>query len=444
MLSVGIDIGTSTTQVIFSALTLEDRGGYFRAPNISITKKEVIHRGAIHETPLLNQSKIDVRALRKIVENEFAQASMALGETGTGAVIITGESARRENAAAVAAELSGFAGEFVVATAGPDLESRIAGQGSGAQAYSQEHGVRAANFDIGGGTTNVAVFDCGKLIATACYDIGGRLLKFTPQGKLSYISKHVPAFRFQMGDTPSVAELQKLAAAMAQALAHKAAPLLTPNTHVLFSGGVADCIYTPSHDLFAFGDFGVFLGEAVRQSRLFDHRVVQPKETIRATVIGAGSYTTTLSGSTIGYTDAALFPLKNLPVFALSPGQEASAFDHGKVEHLAQQLHDFAKQTDANCIAVAFVGKPSPGWQELKRFAQAMAQAMPNTPWVFLAKHDIAKALALAITPHAANTPVIALDGIDARQPHCYLDIGKPLMNGQVVPVVVKTLLFNS
>ena len=456
LLSVGIDVGTSTTQVVFSALTLEDRGGRFTAPNITISKKEVIYRGAIHETPLLQDNLIDTQALRGIVEGEFRQAGVALGSTGTGAVIITGESARRENAAAVARELSGFAGEFVVATAGPDLESRIAGQGSGAQMISEEQRIRVANFDIGGGTTNIAVFDQGKLTATACYDIGGRLLRFGPQGKLTYISPHAvqiasaAGLRFQVGETPSPADLHKLATAMAQALESKAAPLLKPGTCLLFSGGVADCIYTSGHETFAYGDFGVLLGEAVRQSRLFDYHVLRPRETIRATVIGAGSYTTTLSGSTIGYTDTALFPLKNLPVYALSSAQEAAAFDHGEAGELAQALRNFARETDADCIAVAFEGKANPGWQELRRFASALANACQaaggspheKEPLVLLAKHDMGKALGLAIAPHTQGKAVIALDGIDARLEGCYIDIGRPLMKGQVVPVVIKTLLF--
>ncbi|MCL2445886.1 MAG: ethanolamine ammonia-lyase reactivating factor EutA [Oscillospiraceae bacterium] len=454
LLSVGIDIGTSTTQVIFSKLTLEDLGGRFTAPNIAITKKEVIYRGEIHETPLLNHSLIDTQALCVLVEGEFRQAGFAVGATDTGAVIITGESARRENAAAVLQQLSGFAGEFVVATAGPDLESRIAGQGSGAQAYAQEHGLHVVNFDIGGGTTNVAVFDCGKLTATACYDIGGRLLKFTPQGKLIYLSEHAEKIAQTIGlclrvaDTPSLADLRALAQAMAQQLEVNTCELLTPNSVLLFSGGVADCIYRTGHELFAYNDFGVLLGQAVRNSRLFGYQVLAPQETIRATVMGAGSYTTTLSGSTIGYTHADLFPLKNLPVFALSPQQEQDAFDHGKADDFAHALCDFVQQTDANCVAIAFAGKPSPGWQELKRLAQALQQAAsqaqldPNIPWVFLAQHDIGKALGLAMTPYAQGRAVITLDGIDARQPDCYLDIGKPLMNGQVVPVVIKTLLF--
>ncbi|MCL2299621.1 MAG: ethanolamine ammonia-lyase reactivating factor EutA, partial [Firmicutes bacterium] len=187
--SVGIDVGTSTAQVIFSALRVENTAGYASAPNAAITEKRVTYRGASHETPLLDASKIDADKLRALVAGEFRHADVAPGDVDTGAVIITGESARKENAAAVLASLSGFAGEFVVSTAGPDLEARMAGQGSGAQAQSKQRRCRVANLDIGGGTANIAIFDSGALSAVGCYDIGGRQLRFTPAGKLSYLSE---------------------------------------------------------------------------------------------------------------------------------------------------------------------------------------------------------------------------------------------------------------
>ena len=472
MRSVGIDVGTSTTQVIFSALTVEDRGSLFRAPDIAITKKDVLYRGEVHETPLLDDARIDVQALRALVEAEFRRAGMAVGATDTGAVIITGESARKENAAAVLETLSGFAGDFVVATAGPDLESRVAGQGSGAQAYSQAQRCAVANFDIGGGTTNIAVFDQGRLAAVGCYDIGGRQLKFTREGKLTYISPSAAriadaiGLRLKVSDSPALADLKRLAQAMAslleaslreqnallESVRTKGSSALTidrPIDAVCFSGGVADCIYTSGRAPFEYGDFGVLLGEAVRRGGFFGHyRVLPAGETIRATVIGAGSYTTTLSGSTIRYSDAALFPMKNLPVYACTPAQENAAFDGGHTD-LQDKLRRFLEQADADCAAVAFEGKPSPGWQELKRFAQSFAQAMcaalpSEKPLVLLARRDMGKALGQAIAPFAQGRPVVSLDGIDARQGDCYLDIGRPLMQGQVVPVVVKTLIFNA
>ena len=168
ILSVGIDIGTSTTQVVFSRIAMENTAGYFTIPKVSIVEKEIVYRSEIHTTPLLNRSLIDGERVRELVAAEFQRAGFTPADTGTGAVIITGESARKENSALVLEKLSGFAGEFVVSTAGPDLEAIIAGKGSGAQQYSQEMSSTAVNLDIGGGTTNIALFDGGRTAGKGC------------------------------------------------------------------------------------------------------------------------------------------------------------------------------------------------------------------------------------------------------------------------------------
>lgn len=173
IVSVGIDIGTSTTQVVFSRLTMENAAGYFAVPRVSIVDKQVIYKGQVHTTPLKSPVLIDGAGVREIVAREYGRAGFRPADVETGAVIITGESARKENAAAVLSELSGFAGDFVVSTAGPDLESIIAGKGSGAWRCSLEEDCVAVNLDIGGGTTNIVAFDCGETVSTGCLDVGG-------------------------------------------------------------------------------------------------------------------------------------------------------------------------------------------------------------------------------------------------------------------------------
>lgn len=138
-------------------------------------------RSAVHLTPLLTPVLIDGEAVRELVAAEYAKAGFSPADVDTGAVIITGESARKENAAAVLGKLSAFAGEFVVSTAGPNLESVIAGKGSGAYRYSLETGYVTANLDVGGGTTNIVIFDGGETVSRGCFDIGGRLIRLTPE-----------------------------------------------------------------------------------------------------------------------------------------------------------------------------------------------------------------------------------------------------------------------
>jgi len=459
LLSVGIDVGTSTTQVIFSALRVENTSGFTRAPNVAITEKRVIYRGETHGTPLLDQTQIDADRLRGIIENEFRRANVLPGAADTGAVIITGESARKENAAAVLASLSGFAGEFVVTTAGPDLEARMAGQGSGAQAASKARRCRVANLDIGGGTTNIAIFDSGELTGVGCYDIGGRQLRFTPAGQITYLSESAAkiagaiGLKMRVGDTPSLASLRDLARAMAQLLGDSITPggtsallesvrtagssaltLDGPVDFVSYSGGVADCVYKTGHDRFAFGDFGVLLGEAVRAGADFT-RVISPAQTIRATVIGAGLHSVRLSGSTVRCADESLFPLKSLPVFCLA--EEAN---------LAAQFSWFLQQNDAAKAVLFLEGEPSPGYMALKQLAEALARALdaalpPGEPILVLAYYDIGKALGQLIASCVPARAVISLDGLRAG-PNDFLDLGRPVMGGLAVPVVVKTLIF--
>lgn len=471
LLSVGIDVGTSTTQVIFSCLRVENTGGYSRAPNAAITDKKVIFRGKTHETPLLDAIRIDAERLRGIVEAEFRGAGILPGAADTGAVIITGESARKENAAAVLRSLSDFAGEFVVSTAGPDLEARMAGQGSGAQAASKQHRCRVANLDIGGGTTNIAVFDNGALVSVGCYDLGGRQLKFSPDGVLTYLSLSAAkiagaiGLRLRVGETPELADLRNLAHAMAQLLEDSITPrgssallsavkttgssdlrLEAPVNRVCYSGGVADCIYHTGYDRFAFGDFGVLLGEAIRSGAGFvPERVLNSAETIRATVIGAGLHSLQLSGSTVRCGDGSLFPLKNLPVFCPS-AQLLTQANASNSEELFAQFAWFLKQNDAPLAAIYFEGDSNPGYAALKRLAQALAQAMdkalpPGEPLLVLTYYDVGKALGQLMAPIAQQRAVVSLDGLRAGQ-NDFLDFGKPVMDGLAVPVVIKTLLF--
>ena len=151
LLSVGIDIGTSTTQLIFSKLIIENMASSYTVPRIVIVDKEIIYKSPIYFTPLISIKEIDGPKVREIIEKEYQSAGVDKKDIDTGAVIITGETARKQNAEEVLTTLSGFAGDFVVATAGPDLESIISGKGAGAHLYSKEHTTTVVNIDIGGG-----------------------------------------------------------------------------------------------------------------------------------------------------------------------------------------------------------------------------------------------------------------------------------------------------
>lgn len=478
ILSVGIDVGTSTTQVVFSKLQMDNAGGYFSVPRVAIVDKEVVYKSEVYMTPLKTDVLIDTDALRDIVAAEFRKAGYRPEDTDSGAVIITGESARKENSDAVLKSLSDFAGDFVVSAAGPDMESLIAGKGSGAWQYSMDHHCRVANLDIGGGTTNVVLFEDGETLARGCLDIGGRLICMNPQGIITKVSPAAAVMAQAAGVSVSVGDrcdelkLTAVTRQMAAALnaylgvgtdtsaGGKADTILrqikTPGSSdfprpekvqaVFFSGGVADLIYYESADTWAYGDIGVLLGRAIRESRLFtDFQKMEPGETIRATVVGAGTYTTTISGSTITYSDD-IFPLKNIPVIKLDEELQEACFA-GETEPVIRRIQWVLGQNDEEHFILAMPGKRNPGYMEMKRAAASIRQIMdrvqsPGEPILLVIESDIAKAMGQMIRQQPdLKRQVVAIDSIHVEDGE-YVDMGKPMMNGMVIPVVVKTLIF--
>lgn len=478
ILSVGIDVGTSTTQVVFSKLQMDNAGGYFSVPRVAIVDKEVVYKSEVYMTPLKTDVLIDTEALRDIVAAEFRKAGYRPEDTDSGAVIITGESARKENADAVLKSLSDFAGDFVVSAAGPDMESLIAGKGSGAWQYSMDHHCRVANLDIGGGTTNVVLFEDGETAARGCLDIGGRLICMDSQGMITKVSPaaavmaQAAGVSVHIGDRGDEKALSAVTRQMAAALnaylgvgtdtsaGGKADAILrqikTPGSSdfprpekvqaVFFSGGVADLIYHEPADTWAYGDIGVLLGRAIRGSRLFtDFQKMEPGETIRATVVGAGTYTTTISGSTITYSGD-IFPLKNIPVIKLDEELQEACFA-GETEPVIRRIQWVLGQNDAERFILAMPGKRDPGYTEMKRAAAAIRQIMdrvqpPGEPILLVIESDIAKAMGQMIRQQPdLKRQVVAIDSIHVEDGE-YVDMGKPMMNGMVIPVVVKTLIF--
>ena len=472
LLSVGIDIGTSTTQLVISRLTLENRAGPFSVPRIAIGEKEVLYRSAIHFTPLLSETEIDAEGVRAIVAEEYRKSGFRQADISTGAVIITGETARKENARQVLAALSDFAGDFVVATAGPDLESILAARGAGIDEYSKEHHKKILHFDIGGGTSNLALYDSGTPVATGCLDVGGRLVKIERE-RVTYVSPAlerlgaaVPGVPIpRVGDRAEESSLRPAVSALTGALEQAAGlaaadgllgALTTRDTSwtppagvdgVSFSGGVADCIWSPPEDAFAYGDMGVLLGRAIAASPAFQRAgIVRGAETIRATVVGAGSHSTQVSGSTIFYRNVE-FPLKNLPVLRLTEDEERSG------DALASALRDkagwFADQGGMTQIALSLRGEPNPAYGRIRDLARGIQSGMEPLlergmfP-VIAVERDMAKVLGQTLWPMlGAEGALLCLDGVSAGSGD-YLDIGAPVAGGAVLPVVVKTLAFQS
>lgn len=451
LLSVGLDVGTTSTQLIFSELIVENQAGSFSVPEMSIAQRNILYTSPVHFTPLLEGDLVDAAALRHIIENEYEKAGIPRSSVDTGAIIITGETSRKENAEAVLHELSGFAGEFVVATAGPDLESVLAAKGAGADAYSERTGKPVLHMDIGGGTSNLALIRDGKILETGCLNVGGRLIKFDTSSHITYVS---PVLRgicpLKVGDTATPARLEEVAQTLVHALEMAAAlrepspllaslttsgtgiPFVEPDTVISFSGGVADCI---ARDISwqEFGDIGPILGQAIRNSRLCKNAYTLGEETIRATVIGAGCHSAQLSGSTV-FCRGVQLPVKNLPV-AVFTAREQEAEDLDR--RIAQRLQQF----DSDRVVLALPGSVG-GYDRLARLAQKIIAGTRGRPVYVCLEADAAKALGQKLCLGLPEgTPCLCIDRVRLTE-DSFLDVGSPV--GPAFPVVVKTLVMQN
>lgn len=443
LLSVGLDVGTTSTQMILSRLTAENRASGFAVPKLEITEREILYRSPVHFTPLRGQDLVDGKALRMLIEQEYAAAGITRDQVDTGAVIITGETSRKENAQTVLRELSDLAGEFVVATAGPDLESILAARGAGAMERSE--GKRVLHMDIGGGTSNLCLLEDGKILATGCLNVGGRLLKLDEDGRVSYRSPVLEGItRLQVGDTPAIAQLEAVAehlTAVLEMAAGRREPTdmlgklttretgkvwqIPENVILSFSGGVADCI-AREHPPLAFGDIGPLLGKAIRESRLCAGAYFLGQETIRATVVGAGCHSVTLSGSTVFFQNI-LFPLKNIPAAVVENPRTPAA------------VRDALQTQDESTVFLAIPGFHAPGYEQVKQLAGILAEGFAERPVLVVTEADMAKALGhclrLRLPP---DRPCLCMDGLSLHA-GSYLDVGAPV--GPALPVVIKTLI---
>ena len=448
--SVGLDVGTTTTQLIVSKLTVENQASSFTVPQLQIARRQVVYRSPVYFTPLIGTDLVDGEKIREIVKKEYAAAGLTTQSVDTGAVIITGETSRRENARAVLHALSDYAGDFVVATAGPELESVLAAKGAGADRLSEESGKTVLHMDIGGGTSNLALFAQGKLVAAGCLNVGGRLLKLDGQGKITYVSPVLSGLTdLQVGDAPSNSKLEAVAEILTQALEMAAG--LRPATELLdklqtgeaakwqarkadmvsFSGGVADCIETVQAPG-KFGDIGPVLGQAIRKSLLCKGEYTLGENTIRATVIGAGCHSAQLSGSTVFYKNVTL-PLKNLPTAVFTLQEQAS-------DELPQLITQRLSQYDTDAVVLSLPGVPE-GYGQLSELAAKIAKGTAGKPMFVCLQEDMAKALGQKLSLLLPDVPCLCIDRVQL-QGESFLDVGAPV--GPALPVVVKTLVLQN
>jgi len=478
--SVGIDIGTTTTQLVISRLTVKNIAPGTLVPRMQITDKTVEYKSEVHFTPIKEDNLIDVESVFQLVNAEFKRAGISPQEIDTGAVIITGETAKKENAKRISHQVAGFAGDFVVATAGGKLEAIIAGKGSGASDYSRKNYCTVANIDIGGGTANVGIYKNGKAIDSCCINVGGRLLQVSKDTKrVENITEPMKNILSDCGltaehnEAADLSKITRISRRMAQVITEcissadlsdlskslllsKALRLDYDIDAVMVSGGVADYVYhedfhvdkaTNLIEVTKYGDIGPMLGYQVRIALCaHGYKLLSPTETIRATVIGAGSQTVDVSGSTILVNDEIL-PMKNIPVAI--PFQEEMHLDEEYISrNIIQSIDNFFEEESLENIAIALQHEEYLSFNDINVLARGIVKGTEKLrraglPLILVIEQDLGKVMGQTIKFINRDANVICIDQVKVNEGD-YVDIGKSIAGGTVVPVIIKTLVFET
>jgi ethanolamine utilization protein EutA len=484
LISVGIDIGSAGTQVIFSRVQLR-RLSEDLTSRYYVTQRETEYQSPVALTPYASEERIDEQAIGAIVDAAYEAAGIHPDNIDTGAVILTGEALRRENARAIADVLADVGGEFVCAAAGHHMESMLAAYGSGAAKISHDRAIPLLNIDIGGGTTKLALLRGGTVVQTAAIHLGGRLAVVDDQGRLTRLD---PAGRriaaragcdWKLGETVSDAELDRVASWMADALAAAiqrsggmegaGGPEGPPGDDVerlwlteplsidagikgaMFSGGVAEYVY--GREERDFNDLGRRFGRAIRErveSGEFPLPLLPAGECIRATALGASEYSVQLSGNTVYISSPRdLLPRRNLQVIRprvklagdVDPAEITAAI---KDHFLNFDLVDGVSE-----VAIAFRWAGEPSYVRLAALARGIVDAVPQAlaarmPLYVIVDGDVAQTLG-SILKEELRVPseVLVLDGVRLWD-FDYIDLGRVRMPSFTVPVTIKSLVFTA
>lgn len=469
VLSVGIDVGSSTSHLVFSSLTLRRERSFLNMSNrFHLINRKLIYEGTIIDTPLIDRYTIDIDAVVEFCEKEYEKAGIEPEMVDTGAVIVTGETAKKQNAAEIVRRLSSETGKFVSASAGPNFESLLGAMGSGVVDLSRKNESTIMNVDVGGGTSNLAIASNGNVLSTSCINVGGRLLGIDENFKIwridepsEFLMKELK-MNYQIGDIIPEEEVKIIAKEYAKALvevmrgkatSHIAKELMMtdnldfsiPIDEFSFSGGVAEMIYGESK---AYNDIGAYLAEEIKAlMEEYELPIFEPENKIRATVIGAGSFSLSVSGSTCYFDKSILFPLENIPVINVHIRKENFSQENLEKEvNLA--FNRFDMQEGEDLVALYFKDPIHRSAFYLPELAKAIENALPNSiannkMIILIFDQDMGGSVGIALRRETTiQDNLICMDELDLEEGD-WIDIGAPLYSGQAFPVTVKSLVFN-
>ncbi|MPZ70383.1 MAG: reactivating factor for ethanolamine ammonia lyase [Actinobacteria bacterium] len=463
--TVGIDVGSTTSHLMFGRLQLE-RERENLSSRFVVTDRRELYRSPIALTPYRPDGAIDKNGLTDLFDQGYGEAGFDPDEIDSGAVILTGLARERVNARAIAELFAKEGGKFVCACAGHNLEARLAAHGSGAVALSAQQHSTVLNIDIGGGTTKLALVKNGDVVATLILSIGARLVRFHEDGSLAAIDSSAHRLEsarkmsLRPGEIISQDECQSLANEMVGTLVEVIRGT-TINAHlhvegslpqpmkadiITFSGGVSEFIYERIEG--DFGDLGTHLGSQLRASiKQLGIQVHEPREGIRASVLGASQFSLQVSGNTIFMSDPTVLPLHNVPVIRIelgeSPVDAMAVAGHVQEGIAAQDL-----TTSVDPVAIALRWEREPLYSDLLALATGIYRAhvtaaRSRTLLIIALEGDLGATVGRILTSDVdANVDILALDSIELLDLD-YIDVGE-MLSAEVVPVVVKSLLFSN
>jgi ethanolamine utilization protein EutA len=414
-----------------------ERQGIRLSSAYTVVERTVVARSDVTLTPYASARRIDTDALAAFIDTAYAAAGWTRDMIDTGAVIATGEAARKENAANIVALFSGQGGRFVCATAGHHLEALLAAHGSGAVAQSRTAGL-VLNIDIGGGTTKFAICRAGQVTETAAIDLGARRIRWADpaarpdQGRLERTANLIVDEIMRIADGVPLRETSLWLTA----------PLRErdPFKTLMISGGVGE--YVNGNETREFGDLGKLIGAAIKK-RLADHQVVRAVESIRATCIGASQYTIQVSGDTLFLTRPEMLPLRDLAAIAIHPDRPDAAAIARAVRSGIERL-----DRDDGKFAIAVRWDHGPAYSALTELCHGIHEGVRETlnderPLVVVIDADVAGIIGQALQDEMRiRSPLVCVDQIQLSDLD-FIDIGQVVPDKGVVPVVVKSLVFS-
>jgi ethanolamine utilization protein EutA len=467
VLSVGVDIGSSTSHLVFSRILLERHDSRY-----VVAIRETFYESDILLTPYSEGETIDAAALGAFIEKQYRYADVEPDEIDTGALILTGVAVRRSNARAIGELFARQAGKMVAVSAGDSLEATMAAYGSGAVARSIREKATVMNVDVGGGTSKIAICVDGQVVDLTALDVGARLICIDRGRRVLRLEEAGRRFVKELGLSPELGSVLSAESAKAivarmvdclfEAMRHGAPAFggdsllrLDPLTYrgaidvVTFSGGVAEYIYGRERE--SFDDLGPLLAAEIRErAGRWGPRIEPPHEGIRATVIGASQYTTQVSGSTIYVSPLDVLPLRNIPVIAPMLPLADEAIDTAAVTHaVAAVLRRMELEAADRPVAIFVPWSGSATFARLDAFCRGVAAALggklaAGQALVLAGEGDVGGLIGIHFREELklAN-PVISIDGLELKA-FDYIDIGCMLEGSGAVPVVIKSLIFPS